>query len=134
MLGDFAIRVRQNIGLVTAVVLFSVLYLLYHLAHPKGFSSAVLVQNADEVFTLAMLAMAQTVPVLAGGLDLSVGALMTHGRLLRQLPPDGLAGRHPAASRHLRPAPRPRHLSGRYRGHRPRDRWSALRSARSRGS
>ncbi len=34
-------------------------------------------QNADEVFTLAMVAMAQTLPVLAAGLDLSVGAVMT---------------------------------------------------------
>ncbi|MFI5011086.1 MAG: ABC transporter permease [Hyphomicrobiales bacterium] len=75
--GDLLIRLRQNVGLVTAVSLFCALYLLYHLAHPKGFSSAVLVQNADEVFTLAMVAMAQTVPVLAAGLDLSVGALMT---------------------------------------------------------
>jgi ribose transport system permease protein len=74
---DLVIRLRQNIGLVTAVVLFVVVYLFYHLIHPKGFSSAVLVQNADEIFTLAMLAMAQTVPVLAAGLDLSVGALMT---------------------------------------------------------
>src|SRR3569623_2525211 len=77
MLDDVAIRLRQNIGLVTAVLLFSVLYLLYNLAHPKGFSSAVLVQNGDEIFALAMLAMAQTVPVLASGLDLSVGAVMT---------------------------------------------------------
>jgi ribose transport system permease protein len=74
---DLLIRLRQNIGLVTAVGLFVVVYLFYHLIHPKGFSSAVLVQNADEIFTLAMLAMAQTVPVLAAGLDLSVGALMT---------------------------------------------------------
>src|SRR5579872_6416289 len=77
MLGNWTIRLRQNFGLAAAIVLFCVVYLLYHLAHPKGFSSAVLVQNADEVFTLAMLAMAQTVPVLAAGLDLSVGALMT---------------------------------------------------------
>jgi ribose transport system permease protein len=77
MSSDFAIRLRQNFGLVTAVVLFCVVYLFYHIAHPKGFSSAVLVQNADETFTLAMVAMAQTVPVLAAGLDLSVGALMT---------------------------------------------------------
>ena len=74
---DLLIRLRQNVGLLTAVVLFCLVYLFYHLVHPKGFSSAVLVQNADEVFTLAMLAMAQTVPVLAAGLDLSVGALMT---------------------------------------------------------
>ena len=38
---------------------------------------AVLVQNGDEIFALAMLAMAQTVPVLMSGLDLSVGAVMT---------------------------------------------------------
>src|SRR6201981_3432326 len=77
MLDDFAIRVRQNVGLITAILLFCVLYLLYNLAHPKGFSSAVLVQNGDEIFALAMLAVAQTVPVLASGLDLSVGAVMT---------------------------------------------------------
>jgi len=64
-------------GFVIAVVLFSIVYFLYQLAHPKGFSSQVLVQNSNEVFSLAMLAMAQTVPVLMGGLDLSVGAVMT---------------------------------------------------------
>src|SRR5690349_12201655 len=77
MLDDIAVRARQNVGLVTAVLLFCILYLLYNFAHPKGFSSAVLVQNGDEIFALAMLAMAQTVPVLASGLDLSVGAVMT---------------------------------------------------------
>jgi ribose transport system permease protein len=77
MLDDMVIRARQNVGLVTAVLLFCVLYFLYNLAHPKGFSSAVLVQNSDEIFALAMLAMAQTVPVLMSGLDLSVGATMT---------------------------------------------------------
>jgi len=77
MLDDLAIRLRQNIGLFTAIVLFCGFYLLYNLAHPKGFSSAVLVQNIDEVFALAMLAMAQTIPVLMSGLDLSVGAVMT---------------------------------------------------------
>jgi len=76
-MSDLAIRVRQNFAFLTAVVLFVVVYLLYQLAHPKGFSSAVFVQNSDEAFTLALIAMAQTVPVLAAGLDLSVGALMT---------------------------------------------------------
>ena len=54
MLDDIAVRARQNVGLVTAVLLFCILYLLYNLAHPKGFSSAVLVQNGDEIFALAM--------------------------------------------------------------------------------
>ena len=76
-MSDLAMRARQNVAFLTAVGLFFVVYLIYHMSHPKGFSSAVLVQNADEVFTLAMVAVAQTVPVLAAGLDLSVGALMT---------------------------------------------------------
>ena len=74
---DLFIRMRQNAGLLFAVALFSALYLLYNAVHPKGFSGPVLVQNADEAFALALLAMAQTVPVLLGGLDLSVGAVMT---------------------------------------------------------
>ena len=74
---DLVLRLRQNFALVVAVALFAIFYLGYHLAHPKGFSTAVLVQNADEAFTLAMVAMAQTVPVLLGGLDLSAGAVMT---------------------------------------------------------
>ena len=53
------------------------LYLFYHASHPRGFSSAVVIQNANETFSLAMVAMAQTLPVLLGGLDLSVGAVMT---------------------------------------------------------
>jgi ribose transport system permease protein len=74
---NLVIKLRQNFPFLTALALFCVMYLLYQLAHPKGFSSAVLVQNGNEVFTLAMVAMAQTVPVLMAGLDLSVGALMT---------------------------------------------------------
>ena len=75
--GNLRLRLRQNMGLLGSIILFAVLYLLYSLAHPKGFTSQVLVQNADEAFSLALLAMAQTVPVLLGGLDLSVGAVMT---------------------------------------------------------
>jgi ribose transport system permease protein len=75
--GDLRLRLKQNAGLAAAIALFAVLFVLYNLAHPKGFTSQVLVQNADEAFSLALLAMAQTLPVLAGGLDLSVGAVMT---------------------------------------------------------
>jgi ribose transport system permease protein len=74
---DLVLRLRQNAGLAGSATLFAALYLLYNLAHPKGFSPQVFVQNADEFFALALLAMAQTLPVLAGGLDLSVGAVMT---------------------------------------------------------
>jgi ribose transport system permease protein len=77
MNGDLALRLRQNAPLIGAIALFAVFYVFYNAFHPKGFSTQVLVQNANEMFALALVAMAQTVPVLMGGLDLSVGAVMT---------------------------------------------------------
>jgi len=68
---------RQNRGFAGALVLFAALYLTYQMMHPRGFSSAVFVQNANESVAIAFVAMAQTIPVLMGGLDLSVGAVMT---------------------------------------------------------
>ena len=76
-LSDLKIRASQNVGLLTAIALFAVFYVFYNINHPRGFSAAVLIQNSNEVYALAMVAMAQTVPVLLGGLDLSVGAVMT---------------------------------------------------------
>jgi ribose transport system permease protein len=67
----------QNAGFATAILLLMALYLVYNLMHPRGFSSAVAVQNANETAAIAFVAMAQTIPVLMGGLDLSVGAVMT---------------------------------------------------------
>ncbi len=67
----------RNLGLALAILLFVIFYGVYNALHPKGFSPAVLIQNSNESFALIMVAMAQTVPVLAGGLDLSVGAVMT---------------------------------------------------------
>lgn len=69
--------ILRNRGFVGALVLFSVLFLGYHAMHPRGFSTAVFIQNANESVAIAFVAMAQTVPVLIGGLDLSVGAVMT---------------------------------------------------------
>lgn len=76
-MNDLKVRLSQNAALVTAIVVFILFYVFYNLNHPRGFSVAVLIQNSNEVFTLAMVAMAQTIPVLMGGLDLSVGAIMT---------------------------------------------------------
>ena len=56
--------VAQNRGFAGALPLFAVLFLIYNLLHPRGFSSAVLVQNANESVAIAFVAMAQTVPVL----------------------------------------------------------------------
>lgn len=69
--------INQNRGFSGALLLFAALYLIYNFLHPRGFSSAVFVQNANESVAIAFVAMAQTVPVLMRGLDLSVGAVMT---------------------------------------------------------
>ena len=67
----------QNWGFSFAIVLFAFLFITYQMMHPRGFSSAVFIQNANESVAIGFVAMAQTVPVLMGGLDLSVGAVMT---------------------------------------------------------
>lgn len=76
-MNELRVRLSQNAALLTAIAIFILFYVFYNMNHPRGFSVAVLIQNSNEVFTLAMVAMAQTVPVLMGGLDLSVGAIMT---------------------------------------------------------
>ncbi len=74
---NLKIRLQKNAALFTVIVVFLAFYAFYNANHPRGFSTAVYIQNANEVFALAMVAMAQTIPVLMGGLDLSVGAIMT---------------------------------------------------------
>ena len=74
---DIGLKLRQNFGLILAILLFVVIYGVYNAYHPKGFTPQLLIQNSNESLVLVLVAMAQTVPVLMGGLDLSVGALMT---------------------------------------------------------
>jgi ribose transport system permease protein len=74
---SWRLRLRQGRGLLIAIVLFAVFYGRYSFLHPRGFSGSLFGQNANESFVLVMAAMAQTVPVLTGGLDLAVGPLIT---------------------------------------------------------
>ncbi|MEO1020604.1 MAG: ABC transporter permease [Pseudomonadota bacterium] len=76
-MSDLRLRLGQNLGLLLAIGLFLLFYAFYNFNHPRGFSPQVLNQNANEAFALIMVGMAQTVPALMGGLDLSVGAVMT---------------------------------------------------------
>ncbi len=71
------IMILRNRGFAGALILFTTLFVCYHSLHPRGFSTAVFIQNANESVAIAFAAMAQTIPVLIGGLDLSVGAVMT---------------------------------------------------------
>lgn len=74
---DWQLRLRQNAAFAVAVAMLVVLWAVYNGLHPRGFSSAVLIQNANESVVIVFVAIAQTLPVLLGGLDLSVGAVMT---------------------------------------------------------
>jgi ribose transport system permease protein len=74
---DLRLRLSQNLGPLLALGLFILFYGVYNAYHPKGFTTTVLIQNANESLALVLAAMAQTIPILAGGLDLSVGAVMT---------------------------------------------------------
>jgi len=89
---NLRIRVGQNVGLWLAIALFLLLYGLYNLLHPKGFSVDLLVQNSNESLALVFVAMAQTIPVITGGLDLAAGATMTLVDCLASHLLDGSAG------------------------------------------
>ncbi len=76
-MNNLRLRFSQNTGLWLGVALFVALYVFYSTLHPKGWSVDLLVQNSNESFALIMVSMAQTVPVITGGIDLSVGPMMT---------------------------------------------------------
>ncbi|MBN8999132.1 MAG: ABC transporter permease, partial [Rhizobiales bacterium] len=72
-----ALSIRQNRGFYGAMALLAVLYFAYHVLHPRGFSQNVFVANVNESVVLCFVAIAQAMAVLTGGLDLSVGSVMT---------------------------------------------------------
>jgi ribose transport system permease protein len=74
---DWKLRLRQAQGLLVAIGLFVAFYGLYSVSHPRGFTAPLFGQNANESFVLVMAAMAQTAPVITGGLDLAVGSVIT---------------------------------------------------------
>lgn len=72
-----AMSIRQNRGFYGALLLLAVLYITYNFIHPRGFSTNVFIANTNKSVALAFVAMAQAMTVIVGGLDLSVGAVMT---------------------------------------------------------
>ena len=70
---DWHYRLREQRGTLGAAALFAALFALYIAKHPVGWDAAVLATAANKGVLLAVVAMAQTLPVLTGGIDLSVG-------------------------------------------------------------
>jgi ribose transport system permease protein len=65
----FAEHKGTIVALITAIVFFAI----YVLNHPVGLTAGVATTAANKGVLLALVAMAQTIPVLTAGLDLSVG-------------------------------------------------------------
>lgn len=72
-MNNLGYRISHNGGLVGAIGLFIVMFAIYIANHPVGLSTAVATTAANKAVLLALVAMAQTLPVLTRGLDLSVG-------------------------------------------------------------
>jgi ribose transport system permease protein len=70
---DWVYRLAPHRGLFIAIGLFLVMFALFVSNHPAGFSSNIVNTAANKGALLALVAMAQTIPVLTAGLDLSVG-------------------------------------------------------------
>ncbi len=65
----------QNYGLLLSIVLFLLMFTLYIGNYSAGLTVPVAETASNKGVLLALVAMAQTLPVLTGGLDLSVGMI-----------------------------------------------------------
>ncbi len=71
--GDLKFFISAHRGVLFAVAIFVAMFTLYVSKHPAGFSAKVINTATTKGTLLALVAMAQTIPVLTAGLDLSVG-------------------------------------------------------------
>ncbi|MFO1057111.1 MAG: ABC transporter permease [Dongiaceae bacterium] len=72
---ELKLWIGRNNGVLVAVVVFVLMFGVYIANHPAGFTVDVVTTAANKGVLLALVAMAQTIPVLTGGLDLSVGMI-----------------------------------------------------------
>lgn len=68
-------RLAAQRGLLIAAAIFAVMFAYYGWMQPIGLTSNVVNTAANKGVLLALVAMAQTIPVLTGGIDLSVGTI-----------------------------------------------------------
>ncbi|MDB5849107.1 MAG: sugar transporter permease [Rhodoferax sp.] len=70
---DWMFRLRAHRATLAAVAMFVILFAVYIGKHQIGWTVPVITTAANKGVLLAIVAMAQTLPVLTGGIDLSVG-------------------------------------------------------------
>jgi ribose transport system permease protein len=73
MQSDWRMRLFAYRGTLAAAAMFVAIFALYIGKHPTGWTVPVLTTAANKGVLLAIVAMAQTLPVLTAGIDLSVG-------------------------------------------------------------
>lgn len=70
---DWRYRLAEGRGTLLALLTFVVMFVIYVSNHPAGFTANVVNTAANKGVLLALVAMAQTMVVITGGIDLSVG-------------------------------------------------------------
>ncbi len=75
-MSDLLLRLRHSFGLLFAIVIFILLFLVFLLVHPAGPTVYVVTTAANAGTALSFVAMGQTLAILTGGLDLSIGAIL----------------------------------------------------------
>ena len=90
---DLKLLLSQNTGPLLALGVFAVMFGLFLHEHPRQISVNVLTTASNKAVVLALMAMAQTVPVLTRGLDLSVGSVMTMAACISSVTVNGSPGR-----------------------------------------
>ena len=79
---DWSFWLSSNRGPLIAAALFVAMFTLFVSKHPAGFSLNVVNTAANKGALLAFVAVAQTIPVLTSGLDLSVGMVFVMANCL----------------------------------------------------
>ena len=77
----------RNNGALFALVLFIGMFSLYVVKNGVGLKVGLVTAVANKGVLLALVAMAQTLPILTSGLDLSVGMILRSHQLHRLHPP-----------------------------------------------
>lgn len=73
MTDDWKFHLREHRGAYAAAAMFVLIFALYITKHQAGWTTPVITTAANKGVLLAIVAMAQTIPVLTAGIDLSVG-------------------------------------------------------------
>ncbi|HKQ30220.1 MAG TPA: ABC transporter permease [Burkholderiales bacterium] len=76
MTRDWNLQLRQNAAPLVALTVFVAMFSLFLMQHPRAISINIITTAANKAVLLAIVAMAQTLPVVTRGLDLSVGMVM----------------------------------------------------------